>query len=287
MKVHFRRLTIIGVGLVGGSLARVCRKKGLVEELVGVDASRPNLERAVELGVVDRGAESVEEGVRGADGVVLATPMSTFIPLAGQMVGHLEEGCLVTDVGSTKASVVEPLEQLLQPPASFVGGHPITGTEQSGVEASFETLFEGYRCILTPTDRTDPEALARIQALWEACGMEVVCMDPATHDELMAAISHLPHMVAYALVHVLMDYSSSNDQEPLAFSAGGFRDFTRIAASHPVMWRDICLTNRESLLAMIDRFADSLADIRSAIEGDDAATLEELFAAARRIRELL
>jgi prephenate dehydrogenase len=286
VKVHFNQLTIIGVGLIGGSLARACCKKGLVEELVGVDASRSNLERAVELGVIDRGAESLEEGVRGADGVVLATPMSTFIPLARQMADHLEEGCLVTDVGSTKESVVEPLEQIIQPRASFVGGHPIAGTEKSGVEASFDTLFEGYRCILTPTGRTDPEALSRVQALWEACGMAVVCMDPTTHDELMAAISHLPHVVAYALVHALLGFSS-NDQEPLAFSAGGFRDFTRIAASHPEMWRDICLTNREPLLGMIDRFADSLADIREAIEGSDGATLEELFAAARRIRELL
>ncbi|MFQ5894001.1 MAG: prephenate dehydrogenase, partial [Nitrospinota bacterium] len=221
----------------------------------------------------------------GADGVVLATPMGTFIPLVRQMAAHLEAGCLVTDVGSTKATVVEPLEDLLQPSAAFVGGHPIAGTERSGVEASFETLFEGYRCILTPTARTDLEALACVQALWETCGMEVVCMDPVTHDRLMAAISHLPHMVAYALVHAIMDLSFNN-HEPLDYSAGGFRDFTRIAASDPIMWRDICLANPEFLVAMIDRFTACLGEVRQAIEGADGTALEDLFAAARRVREV-
>ena len=284
MEVHFRRLTIIGVGLIGGSLARVCRKKGLADELVGVGRGRKNLELAVELGVIDRWSHQVEEGVDGADGVVLATPMGTIIPLAKRMAPHIEAGCLVTDVGSTKASVVEPLERLLQPSAAFVGGHPIAGTEKSGVEASFEALFEGYRCILTPTDRTDTEALARVQSLWEACGMSVVCMDPDTHDTLMAGVSHLPHMVAYALIHTVTGLSS-NDHDAVAYSAGGFRDFTRIAASDPTMWRDICLANREPLLAMIDRFSGSLAELREAIEGADGEALQELFAAARRIRE--
>ena len=284
MEVHFRRLTIIGVGLIGGSLARVCRKKGLADELVGVGRGRKNLELAVELGVIDRWSHEVEEGVDGADGVVLATPMGTIIPLAKRMAPHIEAGCLVTDVGSTKASVVEPLERLLQPSAAFVGGHPIAGTEKSGVEASFETLFEGFPCILTPTDRTDTEALARVQSLWEACGMSVVCMDPDTHDTLMAGVSHLPHMVAYALIHTVTGLSS-NDHDAVAYSAGGFRDFTRIAASDPTMWRDICLTNREPLLAMIDRFSGSLAELREAIEGADGEAMQELFAAARRIRE--
>ncbi len=284
MEVHFRRLTIIGVGLIGGSLARVCRKKGLADELVGVGRGRKNLELAVELGVIDRWSHQVEEGVDGADGVVLATPMGTIIPLAERMAPHIEAGCLVTDVGSTKASVVEPLECLLQPSAAFVGGHPIAGTEKSGVEASFESLFEGFRCILTPTDRTDTEALARVQSLWEACGMSVVCMDPDTHDTLMAGVSHLPHMVAYALIHTVTGLSC-NDHDAVAYSAGGFRDFTRIAASDPTMWRDICLANRKPLLAMIDRFSGSLDELREAIEGADVEALQELFAAARRIRE--
>ncbi len=284
MEVHFRRLTIIGVGLIGGSLARVCRKKGLADELVGVGRGRKNLELAVELEVIDRWSHQVEEGVDGADGVVLATPMGTIIPLAERMAPHIEAGCLVTDVGSTKASVVEPLERLLQPTAAFVGGHPIAGTEKSGVEASFETLFEGFRCILTPTDRTDTEALARVQSLWEACGMSVVCMDPDTHDTLLAGVSHLPHMVAYALINTVTGLSS-NDHDAVAYSAGGFRDFTRIAASDPTMWRDICLANRKPLLAMIDRFSGSLDELREAIEGADGEALQELFAAARRIRE--
>ena len=284
MEVHFRRLTIIGVGLIGGSLARVCRKKGLADELVGVGRGRKNLELAVELGVIDRWSHQVEEGVDGADGVVLATPMGTIIPLAERMAPHIEAGCLVTDVGSTKASVVEPLERLLQPSAAFVGGHPIAGTEKSGVEASFESLFEGFRCILTPTDRTDTEALARVQSLWEACGMSVVCMDPDTHDTLMAGVSHLPHMVAYALIHTVTGLSC-NDHDAVAYSAGGFRDFTRIAASDPTMWRDICLANRKPLLAMTDRFSGSLDELREAIEGADVEALQELFAAARRIRE--
>lgn len=286
MDVHFRRFTIVGVGLIGGSLARVCKKKALADELVGVGRSRQNLERAVELGVIDRWTHDIGEGVSGADGVLLATPVDALFPLVRQMAPRLEAGCLVTDAGSTKASVVKDLEEIIQPAANFVGGHPIAGTEKSGVEASFETLFEGYRCILTPTERTDPEALARVRALWEACGMEVVCMDPVTHDWLMASVSHLPHMVAYALVHAVMGLSF-NDHEPLAYSAGGFRDFTRIAASEPVMWRDICLHNREPLLAMLDRFSDCLARVRKAVESGDREGLEELFAEARRVRDLL
>lgn len=286
MDVHFRRLTIVGVGLIGGSLARVCRKKGMAEEIVGLGRSRPNLERAVELGVVDWWTHEVEEAVADSDCVLLATPVDTFFDLARRMASRLKAGCLVTDAGSTKASVVEALEEMLQPPALFVGGHPIAGTEKSGVEASFETLFEGYRCILTPTERTDPEALGRVKALWEACGMDVVCMDPKTHDWLMAAISHMPHMVAYALVHAVLDLSF-NDHEPLSYSAGGFRDFTRIAASHPVMWRDICLHNREPLLAMMERYSESLAEFKRAVEDGDGAALERLFAEARRVREVL
>jgi prephenate dehydrogenase len=258
----------------------------MADELVGVGRGRPNLERAVELGVIDWWTHDIEEGVSGADGVLLATPVDTLAPLARQMASRLDAGCLVTDVGSTKASVVDALEGIIQPRAIFVGGHPIAGTEKSGVEASFETLFEGYRCILTPTERTDPEALARVRALWEACGMEVVCMDPVTHDWLMAAISHLPHMVAYALVHSVTDLAF-NDHEPLAYSAGGFRDFTRIAASDPVMWRDICLHNRESLLAMIERFSDCLAQVREAVELGDGKKLEKFFAEARRVRKIL
>lgn len=286
MDVHFKRLTIVGVGLIGGSLARVCRKKAMAEELVGVGRKKANLELALELGVIDRWTHDVEEGVAGADGVLLATPVGSFLTLARQMAPHLEEGCLVTDAGSTKGTLVGALEEVLQPRARFVGGHPIAGTEKSGVEASFETLFEGYRCILTPTARTDPEALALVKALWEACGMDVVSMEPVTHDCLMAAISHLPHMVAYALVHAAKDLSF-NGHEPMAYSAGGFRDFTRIAASDPVMWRDICLNNREPLVAMIDRFSDCLAEVRRAVEAGDGAGLEELFEAAQRVRELL
>jgi prephenate dehydrogenase len=286
MDVHFRRLTIIGVGLIGGSLARVLRKKNMVDEVVGVGRGRRNLERAVELGVIDRWTHRVEEGVEGADGVVLATPVDSFVALAEAMAGCLEPGCLVTDVGSTKAAVVEALERILPPAVFFVGSHPIAGTEKSGVEASFETLFEGFRCILTPTERTDPSALARTRALWEACGMEVVCMDPVTHDKLMASISHLPHMVAYALVHTVMDLSIGGYQA-VAYSAGGFRDFTRIAASPPDMWRDICLHNREHLLDMIDRFSEQLEVIRQAVEASDGRALDELFSAARRVREKL
>jgi prephenate dehydrogenase len=286
MDVHFRRLIIVGVGLIGGSLARVCRKQGLADELVGVGRGKKNLELAVELGVIDWWTHEIEEAVKEADGVMLASPVDTYIPLGQKMAPHLEPGCIVTDAGSTKASVVEALEEVIRPPALFVGGHPIAGTEKSGVEASFETLFEGYRCILTPTAQTDPEALARVRALWEACGMEVVCMDPQTHDWLMAAISHLPHMVAYALVHAVTDLAF-NGHEPLAYSAGGFRDFTRIAASHPVMWRDICLHNREPLVAMMDRFSDSLAELREAVESGDGELLKELFIKARGVRELL
>lgn len=239
-----RRLAVIGVGLIGGSLARALRAAGAVGEVVGIDLDRANLRQAAELGVVDRAAATAAEGVAGADMVFLAVPVRAMAGVVREIGPHLTAGCIVTDGGSVKAEVVAACDPLMPAGTCFVGGHPIAGTEHSGVGASFATLYQGKRCILTPAATTDRDALATVARMWEAAGSEVVLMAPEMHDRLVAAISHLPHMVAYALVNAVEGYDRF-EESILRYSAGGFRDFTRIASSDPAMWRDIALMNRE------------------------------------------
>src|SRR5512138_2156976 len=255
------RLAIIGVGLIGGSLARILRDRGEVGEVIGIGRGRTNLERAVELGVIDRFSHDPVDGVAGADLVFLATPVCTIADLVRKIAPGLAPGCIVTDGGSVKGEIVASCEPLMPPGTFFVGGHPIAGTEKSGVDASFSTLYVNRRCILTPTPNTDPVALAKVEKMWRIAGSEVVFMDTAKHDRVLAAISHLPHMVAYALVNAVGDYDRF-DESILKYSAGGFKDFTRIASSDPVMWRDIAVMNREGILELMDFFAGYLAELR-------------------------
>ncbi|HTP66259.1 MAG TPA: prephenate dehydrogenase/arogenate dehydrogenase family protein, partial [Geobacteraceae bacterium] len=221
------RLAIVGVGLIGGSLARALREKGEVGEIVGIGRGEANLQKAVELGVIDSWATDPCEGVRGADLVFLATPVCSIAAIVERIAPVLAPGCIVTDGGSVKEGIVAPCERLMAPGTFFIGGHPIAGTEHSGVEASFATLYEGRRCILTPTERTDGEALRKVTRMWETAGSEVVMMDVLKHDRVVGAISHLPHMVAYSLVNAVEGYDRFEDGI-LKYSAGGFRDFTRI-----------------------------------------------------------
>ena len=281
-----RRLTIIGVGLIGGSLARALREKGEVGEVVGVGRGLANLEKAVALGVIDRYTHDPCEGVAGADMVFLATPVCTIADMVSLIAPALAPGCVVTDGGSVKGQILAQCEPLTPAGCHFVGGHPIAGTEKSGVEASFPTLYQGRRCIITPTERTNPEALAKVARMWELAGSEVVFMDVAKHDRVVAAISHLPHMVAYSLVNAVGDYDRC-DEAILKYSAGGFRDFTRIASSDPVMWRDIALMNRESLLEMMDFFTDHFARLRHLVEAGDSAALTEFFVRSRDHRQTI
>jgi prephenate dehydrogenase len=281
-----RRLVVIGVGLIGGSLARVLRAKGEVGEIVGVGRGAANLMRAVELGVIDRYTHDPVAAVEGADMVFLAIPVCSIAAMTARIAPALAPGCVVTDGGSVKGEIVAACEPLMQPGTFFIGGHPIAGTERSGVDASFPTLYEGKRCIITPTPDTDQTALDKVVKMWECAGSEVIIMDVAKHDRVLAAISHLPHMVAYALVNAVGDYDRF-DESILKYTAGGFKDFTRIASSDPVMWRDIAMMNRESVLELMDFFSGYLAELRRLVEKEDARGMEEFFARSKEKRDAI
>lgn len=280
------RLAIIGVGLIGGSLARILREKGEVGEVVGIGRGRANLERAVELGVIDRYYHDPGEGVAGANMVFLATPVCTIEGLVREIAPSLAPGCIVTDGGSVKGDIVRACEPLMPEGTHFVGGHPIAGTENSGVEASFPSLYQGRRCIITPTAATDSAALETVARMWRVAGSEVVLMDVDKHDRVVAAISHLPHMVAYSLVNAVGEYDGC-DENILKYSAGGFRDFTRIASSDPAMWRDIALQNRASILEMMDLFADYYGRLRAMIATGDGSSLESFFVSSKEFRDAI
>lgn len=281
-----KRMAVIGVGLIGGSFARVLREKGAVLEVVGIGRGEANLKRGVELGVLDSYSLDPKEGVRGADLVFLATPVCSIPAMVAEIAPFLSPGCIVTDGGSVKEYVVSACEELMPEGTFFVGGHPIAGTEHSGVEASFATLYQGKRCIVTPTGKTDAAALAKVVELWEIAGSTVPLMDPVQHDRVVAAISHLPHMVAYSLVNAVDGYDRFGG-DLLAFSAGGFRDFTRIASSDPVMWRDIALTNREAILETMDFFSGYLQKLRALVEAGDAGGLEAFFLNSKQKRDAI
>lgn len=279
-----RTMTVIGVGLIGGSFARAVRASGAVERIVGVDSDRLNLQTALELGIIDTAETGLAKGVSDADLVFISVPVRSVAGVVAEMAPHLPAGCIVTDGGSVKDELVRQCKALLPATVRFVGGHPIAGTEHSGASASFAELFQGRRCILTPTADTDQGALQVVRLLWEAAGSHVECMDPLTHDRIFAAVSHLPHMVAYTLVHAVAG-SAEEEENILAFSAGGFRDFTRIASSDPVMWRDIALMNRGPLLDLLDRYADDLARLRQRLEAGDGPWLEQFFRTSKRLRD--
>jgi len=281
-----KRMTVIGVGLIGGSLARILREKGAVGEIIGVGRGENNLRRAVELGVIDRYSTDPCEGVKGADLVFLATPVCSIASLLDRISGFLSPGCIVTDGGSVKETIVAKCESLMPAGVHFVGGHPIAGTEKSGVDASFSTLYQGKRCIVKPTPLTDRCALDTVVRMWEIAGSEVITMDAAKHDRIVAAISHLPHMVAYSLVNAVEGYDRL-DESILSYSAGGFRDFTRIASSDPAMWRDIALMNRDALLEMIDLFSGYFSRLRSLVEDRDGQGLENFFAESKKSRDAI
>ncbi|HSQ06946.1 MAG TPA: prephenate dehydrogenase/arogenate dehydrogenase family protein [Chromatiaceae bacterium] len=279
-----RRLAVIGVGLIGGSLARALRGAGCVGEVVGCGRSVANLERALELGVIDRWSHDPAQAVAGADLVFVAVPLGTMGQVFGAIRDALAPGAVVTDGGSVKGSVVLDARAAFgQVPPRLVPGHPIAGTERSGVDASFPELYQGRRVILTPLAATDPEAVERVTAMWEACGAEVTLMEVAHHDEILAATSHLPHMLAFGLVDALARMREND--EIFRYAAGGFRDFTRIASSDPVMWRDICIANREPLGAMLERFGDEMKDLADTIRSGDASHLLEIFARAKAARD--
>jgi prephenate dehydrogenase len=279
------RLAILGVGLIGGSLARVLRRAGACGTIIGYGRSEAHLRKAQELGVIDHYSLAAGAAVRDADLVVLATPLATNEPLLLEIRADLKEDAVITDVGSVKGSVVAAARRSLSPRqlAGFVPGHPIAGTEKSGVEASFAGLFENHLVILTPLPEIDAARLKVVSDMWETAGARVVTMGVEHHDAVLAATSHLPHMLAYALVDCLAGMQESD--EIFKYAAGGFADFTRIASSTPAMWHDICYANRDNMLRILSLFDNHLKEIQQAIESENSTALLEIFTRAKEARD--
>jgi prephenate dehydrogenase len=278
------RLVIIGVGLIGGSLAQALKRAGYCRHITGCGRNEAHLRRAVELGVVDDWQQDIATAVRGADMVVLAVPLGAMEENLQVLAGAVDDACIITDVGSAKASVVSAARTAFGDlPENFVPGHPIAGTERSGVDASFAELFDGRRVILTPTERSSVAAVQYVTTMWQQAGAIVERMDCRHHDEILAATSHLPHMLAYVLVDALVHMDES--EEIFRFAAGGFRDFTRIASSDPVMWHDICFANRDAVLLMLDRFRQHLDQLAAAIQSGDSRQIKDTFIRAKQARD--
>ena len=275
-------LAIVGTGLIGGSFSLALKQAGAVGEVLGVGRNAARLTVARELGLIDRAADWAQAGQ--ADCILLAVPVGETEAVLNQLAPHLKAGAIVTDAGSTKLNVIAAARAALGPRlADFVPGHPIAGSEQSGPGAARADLYQDKRVVLTPQVETRPAALATVQALWEAAGAQVETLDAALHDRVFAAVSHLPHLAAFALVD---DLASRADGDTFfRFAASGFRDFTRIAGSSPEMWRDIALSNREALLAELDAYLEALRTLRQAVSDEDAAALLEIFSRARNARE--
>ena len=280
------RLAIVGVGLIGGSLALALKRAGAVGHVVGCGRSQQNLQKGVELGVIDSYEISISDAVKGADTVVLSVPLGAMQSVFEQIRDVIGDRTVITDVGSAKQSVVDIASANLGPRiAQFVPGHPIAGTEKSGVEAGFASLYQDRRVILTPLDSTDRAAIDKIDAMWRQTGASVEYLEVEHHDKVLAATSHLPHMLAYALVNYL---SRLNDHEEIFnYAAGGFRDFTRIASSDPVMWRDVCISNGDALLSLIEGYKDELDQVAAAIRDADQERLLQLFGKAKSERDSL
>jgi len=283
-KPLFETIALIGIGLIGSSLARVIRAEGLAGHVVIATRSEATLETARELGLGDSYFSSNVEAVANADLVIVSVPVGASEAVAREIGPHLKPGAIVTDVGSTKASVVRQMQPHMPETVHFIPGHPIAGTEQSGPEAGFAQLFEGRWCILTPAADVDAQAVAQLAAFWEACGSTVERMDPDHHDMVLAIVSHLPHIIAYNIVGTADDLEAVTQSEVIKYSASGFRDFTRLAASDPVMWRDVCLHNKDAILEMLARFSEDLSSLQRAIRWGDGDKLFELFTRTRGIR---
>jgi cyclohexadieny/prephenate dehydrogenase len=280
----FERVAFIGFGLIGSSLARIMLRDRLAGEIVACARRRETLATIEKLGLAQRTTQDPAEAARGADLVVVATPLSAYAEIGSAIAPALQPGAIVTDVGSTKQAALRDIGAAMPAHAHFVAGHPVAGTEHSGPESGFAELFDGRWCILTPEEGTDAGAVERVRKLWEAAGMRVVTMSAEHHDKVLAITSHLPHLIAYTIVATATDLEEDMKSEVIKFSAGGFRDFTRIAASDPVMWRDVFLNNREAVLEMLQRFNEDLTALQRAIRWGEGDKLEDLFTRTRAIR---
>ena len=283
-KPLFDHVALIGIGLIGSSLAHALRRGGLAGTISGFAKSEATRATARRLGIVDRVHETAAEAVRGADLVVLCVPLGAYRDIAASIAQDLQPGAILTDVGSVKGAVVRDVGPHVPPGVHFIPGHPIAGTEQSGPEAGFAELFDNRWCILTPLPGTAAEPVEKLAALWRALGSHVDRMTPDHHDLALAITSHLPHLIAYNIVVTAADLEEVTNSEVIKYSAGGFRDFTRIAASDPIMWRDVFLNNKEAVLEMLGRFSEDLSALQRAIRWSDGEQLLALFTRAREIR---
>lgn len=283
MAFMFHRMVVVGVGLVGGSLALAARRRGLAKEIIGYGRGEKNLRWARSKGIIDRYFSHEESIPKGADLLILATPVQATVSLTASFLPSLEPGCLVSDVGSAKARIVQEMERLLPSHIPFVGAHPIAGSEQWGAQAAVPDLFSGRRCILTPTRNTDAHALKKMMVFWRQVGAKVEVMEPDLHDRILGVVSHLPHVLAYALVNTLSqtDVDSVNLKN---YCGGGFKDFTRIASSRPEIWRDICLVNRRAIARSLGHYIRRLELLRKWIRDGEGDLLEREFARANEVR---
>jgi cyclohexadieny/prephenate dehydrogenase len=281
---HFDRIALIGFGLIGGSIARAARQQGLAKEIVATARSAKTRARVTELGIVDRVVATNAEAVQGADLVILCIPVGACGAVAAEIAPDLKAGAIVSDVGSVKAAVVRDMAPHLPAAAHFVPAHPVAGTENSGPDSGFAELFINRWCILTPPDGADAAATEKLRAFWAALGAKVEIMTPEHHDLVLAITSHLPHLIAYTIVGTADELAQVTSSEVIKFSAGGFRDFTRIAASDPTMWRDVFLANKDAVLEMLGTFNEDLSKLTRAIRRGDGEALFEHFTRTRAIR---
>ena len=283
-KPLFGRIALIGIGLIGSSLARVIRREKLATHVAISTRSAATLKRAEALELGDSYHTDLAQGVRDADLVIVSVPVGSSGEVAEIIAPALKAGAIVTDVGSTKGSVIAQMQPHIPAGVHFIPGHPLAGTEKSGPDAGFAALFENRWCIFTPLPDTDPEALEKLSEFWRRCGSNIDVMDPQHHDMVLAIVSHLPHIIAYNIVGTADDLQNVSKTEVIKYAASGFRDFTRLAASDPTMWRDVCLHNRDAILEMLSRFSEDLASLQRAIRWGDGDKLFDLFTHTRSVR---
>lgn len=284
-KPLFGRIALIGIGLIGSSLAHAIRRAKLADHIAIATRSASTLQRAQELGLGDSYQTDSAQAVQGADLVIVSVPVGASGAVAKSIAGALKPGAIVTDVGSTKRSVIDQMAPHIPDGVHFIPGHPIAGTEYSGPDSGFATLFEDRWCILTPLPNTNAAALDKLKAFWRACGSDLDEMDPDHHDRVLAVVSHLPQLISYNIVGTASDLETVTESEVIKYSASGFRDFTRLAASDPTMWRDVCLHNKEAILEMLARFSEDLASMQRAIRWADGDKLFDLFTRTRQVRK--
>ena len=285
MSSAFKKVCIIGLGLIGGSIGLAMKRSKISNQIIGFARSNSTLERAIELGLVDKVKDNLEDAVNDCDLIILATPLSTFKKLVEEMSPFLKKDCIITDTGSAKLSVIEDLSDILPNNVEFIPGHPIAGTEESGPDAGFAELFDNRWCILTPTEENSSNAIDLVKEFWESIGSKVEIMDPLHHDKVLAITSHIPHLIAFNIVGTANNLANVTEKEVVKYSAGGFRDFTRIAASDPKMWSDIFTYNSEAVLEMLELFSNDLAKLKAAVIKKDSDLLFSNFEKTREVRK--